>query len=151
MTVITSVKDRPMTSTPHIGDHLGSVIFPVAAESAHLAREWLGIIFDAWSLPALENAQLCVSELVANVFTHARGTGTALTIVTRRIPDRVQVDVYDGSDDPPEIDRTTRMSESGNGLFLIDAIVGRANWGFHPTDSGKCVWFTIPDGPRCPR
>jgi anti-sigma regulatory factor (Ser/Thr protein kinase) len=142
--VITSVKDRPVTNTPHVRGPLGTVVLPVQAESAHLAREWLGLIFDAWSLPDTENAQLCLSELVANIHTHAHDAGDTLRVVVRRLTGKVRVDVYDRSADLPKINRSMEMSESGNGLFLVDAIAGSRQWGFHPVHTGKCVWFAIP-------
>ena len=144
--MITSVKDRPMTNTPHVRGPLGSVVLPVEAESAHLAREWLGLIFDAWSLSETENAQLCVSELVANAATHAHDSGDTMRVVVRRFAGKVRVDVYDRSTDLPKINRSMEMSESGNGLFLVDAIAGSGQWGFHPVHTGKCVWFAIPAG-----
>lgn len=137
------VRDRDMLDIVHKTGSLGSVVLPVQAESAHLAREWLGLIFDAWALPEMENAQLCVSELVANVVNHAANVGDELRITISKVPGRVRVDVFDQSAKEPEINRSLEPSESGNGLFLVDAL--SSEWGYHTTepDEGKCVWFTF--------
>lgn len=136
---------------------LASVVLPVEADAVHLAREWLGLIWNAWCLPDPENAQLCLSELAANVVRHARPAGRTMRIATHLDERRVRVDVYDLSTDLPTIskklpeiveDGTGRIevsgiSESGNGLFLVSAL--SAEWGFGRTEftTGKAVWFAM--------
>jgi anti-sigma regulatory factor (Ser/Thr protein kinase) len=118
---------------------LGDLRFPVAAESPHAAREMVGLIFDVWSIAELHSAQLCVSELTTNVFTHASGCEMRVMVSRRR--DRVRVEVHDASVHEPQINTDMAVSESGNGLFLVDAV--SADWGFRLTPAGKVVWFEL--------
>lgn len=120
---------------------LGDLWFPVDAESPHAAREMIGLIFDVWAIGDLHSAQLCVSELTTNVYTHARGCGSRMRVLVKRRWDRVRVEVHDCSVHEPRINNDLSVSESGNGLFLVDAM--SADWGYRVTPAGKVVWFEL--------
>jgi anti-sigma regulatory factor (Ser/Thr protein kinase) len=161
--MVTTVKEHGKAdiTTPMVG-HIASVALPVEVESVHLAREWLGVIFDAWGLPERENAQLCLSELASNVVKHAkRGTSALRMDITTSHAEkisRVRVSVHDHStrrpkvsrdlpevieDDEGEILAVGEISESGNGLLLVSALASK--WGYHIKQSGtgKAVWFSF--------
>ena len=161
MVTIIEEQAKADMATPMVG-HIASVALPVEIESVHLAREWLGVIFDAWGLPERENAQLCLSELASNVAKHAKQGTNALRIDittshTEKI-NRVRVSVHDHSakrptvsrdlpeiieDDEGEVLIVGEISESGNGLLLVSALASK--WGYHikQSSTGKVVWFSF--------
>jgi anti-sigma regulatory factor (Ser/Thr protein kinase) len=115
---------------------------PVAAPSVGIAREYVNLLCDAWSIPGTDNAELCVSELTSNTTKHAHIAGSTMRIVGTTRGDRLRIEVHDHSPIPPELQETPLESESGNGLFLVDAVA--ADWGYFLTEHGKAVWFEIP-------
>jgi anti-sigma regulatory factor (Ser/Thr protein kinase) len=118
---------------------IGDLRLPLEASSVHLAREYVNLLCDAWSVPEVDNAELCVSELASNVTRHASEPGSLMRIVSTLRGDRLRVEVHDSSRDVPELRRTPLDSETGNGLFLVDAV--SADWGYFRTEDGKAVWF----------
>jgi anti-sigma regulatory factor (Ser/Thr protein kinase) len=161
MTTTVEEQAKVDTTTPMLG-HIASVALPVEVEAVHLAREWLGVIFDAWGLPERENAQLCLSELASNVVRHAKCdmNNFYVDIATSQTQqgDRVRVSVHDHSTKEPEVSRglpeiveddkgeimdIDAISESGNGLFLVSALANE--WGYHIKrySTGKVVWFSF--------
>lgn len=121
---------------------LGELRLPIEAEAVHLAREFVDLLLNAWFIIDRENACLCVSELAANVTTHVPHTDDSfMNIVVRRKPGRLRIEVHDPSPAPPVLQHTDLMSESGNGLFLVNALA--AAWGHTPTPEGKSVWFEL--------
>ena len=120
---------------------LGDLRFPVSAEAPHAAREMVGLIFDVWSIADPHTAQLCVSELASNVFNHARIHGSHMRVMVRQRDDKIRIEVYDASAGEPEMNADTSIRESGNGLFLVDAL--SSNWGFQFIPSGKVVWCEL--------
>jgi anti-sigma regulatory factor (Ser/Thr protein kinase) len=120
---------------------LGDLRLPIAAESVHATREYIGLLFDSWHIPDIENAQLCISELSTNVYNHANNPGALLRIIVTRTPDRVRVEVHDSSTANPRIQTDASLKTSGNGLFLVDAVA--TAWGYDITPTGKQVWFEL--------
>ncbi|MCX4772354.1 ATP-binding protein [Streptomyces sp. NBC_01260] len=132
---------------------------PFLAEPAEVAglRRVMRLHLRLWGLSDVaEAAELCVSELVANVIRHV-GEGTPSTLevgmngthlrVALRDPDTRALPtlVHAGSDD-----------ESGRGMALLDAVSDR--WGVILGASSKLVWCDLAtslvtpgghiDGPR---
>jgi anti-anti-sigma regulatory factor len=113
---------------------------PPTADALAAAR---GITRDAcrgWNLRHLvDDAELVVSEIVANAVQHAGGPVDLL--LTRR-PRYLHISVRDRSAVPPV--RSTPDPESlmgGRGLLLLDAFA--AGWGTAATADGKAVWATL--------
>jgi anti-sigma regulatory factor (Ser/Thr protein kinase) len=120
---------------------IGDLLLPIATSSVHLAREYVNLLCDAWSVPGTDNAELCVSELAGNVTRHASGSGSDMRIVAVLRGERLRVEVHDSSTAIPELRQTPLDCESGNGLFLVDAV--SADWGYYRTENGKAVWFEL--------
>jgi anti-sigma regulatory factor (Ser/Thr protein kinase) len=100
--------------------------------SPRAARLWAR---DALSLRTdvdVDAVALVVSELTTNAVVHAK---TPFTVVVMMSDEVVRIEVEDGSGDPPE--RTSR----GMGLRVTDDVAW--SWGWHPTPSGKTVWFEV--------
>lgn len=97
-------------------------------------------------------AQLCVSELLANVILHV-GEGAPATVrVAETGCGRVRVAVTDPvARGVPEV-RGAAVArpagcdeESGRGLALLDAVAVR--WGVERCGDGKTVWCEVAAGP----
>ncbi|NHC16481.1 ATP-binding protein [Motilibacter sp. E257] len=92
------------------------------------------------------DAQLAVSELVANAVIHAR---TPVTVRVEVMPPGARVSVHDESASLPVPAALGATAMSGRGLVLVDAVT--AQWGVEPDlapGRGKTVWFEVdPDQP----
>ncbi|MFD8456514.1 ATP-binding protein [Streptomyces antimycoticus] len=117
---------------------------PFLAEPGEVAalRRIVRTHLTLWGLPHLvEVAQICVSELVANVITHV-GTGTPTTLVVAMKGTHVRIEVHDPDGKAlPTLVSATSASESGRGLALVTAMADR--WGVIPTEKGKTTWCEI--------
>ena len=91
---------------------------------------------------AVPDAQLAVSELVANAVIHAR---TPVTVRVEALATGARVHVHDESPALPSPAALGASAMSGRGLVLVDAVSVR--WGVEPDPAGgKTVWFDIdPD------
>lgn len=89
----------------------------------------------------IENAELCVSELVTNAMLH---TGTEIEVRVQHCGDVAHLEVRDGSPVPPSRFSHTAGATTGRGLEMI-AGVSRA-WGVECVgDGGKAVWCEVTD------
>lgn len=95
----------------------------------------------------LMEAQLVVSELVANAVEHGcEPIGLKLVGSSWRM----RIEVSDGSNDPPMPSSSPGVERlSGRGLVIVDALA--AAWGSRSCDGGKVVWAELswsypPDG-----
>jgi anti-sigma regulatory factor (Ser/Thr protein kinase) len=103
---------------------------------AHVRRQ-----LEAWGLTdrddVAEVAELLVSELATNALLHSasrfRLTLTAAHGVLR-------CEVADSGRRTPQV-LEAGTSESGRGMFLVDALARR--WGCHQDGPGKTVWFEL--------
>jgi anti-sigma regulatory factor (Ser/Thr protein kinase) len=119
--------------------------FPATPASAGLARRFVESVLAASDLDHLAyTATMLVSELVANAVLH---TGTTLEVVVLPEPDRVRVEVHDGSPQLPIRKHYSNMSGTGRGLLLVERIA--TDWGSDRTAEGKLVWFEL-DGRSTP-
>jgi anti-sigma regulatory factor (Ser/Thr protein kinase) len=91
-------------------------------------------------LSALDDAVLCVSEVVTNAVLHA---GTEIVVTARRLVGVVRVEVHDGSSVVPVRQRVERTSTTGRGLHLLDHLTRR--WGVDVEPGGKVVWLEFAD------
>lgn len=113
--------------------------FTVGEHSARHMRRILRGFLTHWGLSRLTDvAELALTELVANVVRHVPGRRCVVLILRR--PDGLRVEVSDGCPAPPRVTHDPdRLSESGRGLLLIEAVADR--WGTDPNPTGKTVWF----------
>jgi anti-sigma regulatory factor (Ser/Thr protein kinase) len=112
----------------------------------HVVREWELL---EWA----EDCELIVAELVTNAVAACARLARGILPPPVRLrltaqPYSVQIEVWDGSDDLPELGRSQRADEPGGwGLVLVDALTAR--WGTYRTvGGGKCVWAVVGDWPR---
>ncbi len=116
------------------------------------ARHFVGVALAEWDLKdAIEDAEICVSELVANAYRHGVGSSgvtwaARLTLTLDRT--RLQIDVRDYGDSRsvPEVpaystDDLSDLRESGVGLRIVRALSD--GWGWQRLADGKIVscWF----------
>lgn len=104
------------------------------------ARRDVTLCLRTWGLDALiDDAQLIVSELVANAVrhTHTRRIGVSVT----RHPDHVRIVVTDTSRTLPAPKTAAPESEAGRGLLLVDQLTTR--WGSKRFRTGKQVWAEL--------
>jgi anti-sigma regulatory factor (Ser/Thr protein kinase) len=123
------------------------------AEPAEVAalRRIMRLHLGIWGLQDLvDEAQLCVSELVANVITHV-GPGTPATLAVLMRGTRLRIEVHDPDTRAlPVLRRAGADSEQGRGMALVNAVADR--WGVLLHPDRKVTWcelttkLTAPDG-----
>ncbi|KPC85066.1 MULTISPECIES: ATP-binding protein [Streptomyces] len=119
------------------------------AEAAELAdlRRVLRKHLELWGLPGLvHEAQICVTELVANVIAHV-GSGTPTSLAVSMNGDRLRLEVHD-----PDVRNLPRVgvvdfeTEDGRGMLLVGGIA--ENWGVNLRAHGKVTWCELATGLR---
>ncbi len=88
---------------------------------------------------AVGDTLLVITELVQNVIQH---TGDGGELALSRRPDAVLVEVFDGSPQPPRLQRPDPRRIGGRGMVVVEAM--SLAWGSRPTDDGKVVWAKMP-------
>ena len=116
-----------------------------ALRAPRAARAFVAETLTAWNVQAdeVEAAQLVVSELVTNAVLHAADSPT-ISVELRLTDGAVRVLVSDGGlgepDRRPHPD--PRTSETGRGVWLVDAFAERWGTEMHGRD-GKTVWCEL--------
>lgn len=120
-----------------------------AAASGALERgpggQWVGRLrrisaarLRVWGLaPLIDDAKLLVSELVTNALRYGQGGEIEFRLVITLRGLLIAVD--DGSDLRPRLTVVGDSSETGRGLFLVDALAD--DWGVSP--DGNTTWCTL--------
>lgn len=90
-----------------------------------------------WRLDVAAEAELVVSELVANAVLHARGP---VELRLRRVDDGLLVEVDDGSPSPPEHPPGVVPVRGGHGLEVVRRL-GELGW--RRDGAGKTVWVLL--------
>ena len=114
---------------------------PDALTSPAASRSFVRSALEDWGQDeSVDVALILVSELSSNVVVHA---GTSMTVSVACDPDHhvVRIEVQDGCATIPSVQDRGRMSASGRGLRLVDALSTR--WGVRPLVDGKAVWFEL--------
>ena len=122
-----------------------SAVLPAQPHSAADARSLVFLACNRWAAAGIcGDAQLVVTELVANAVHHA---GTDITVRLTRIKDTpggLRAEVSDTSTRPVRPRHAQSLEEGGRGLFLVDTLSSR--WGAEANGHGKTVWAEIiPD------
>ncbi|CAK7284281.1 ATP-binding protein [Streptomyces misionensis] len=120
---------------------------PFFAEPREVAalRHILRLHLDAWHLPeVVDVAQVCVTELVANVITHV-GIGTPTTLVVSMNANHLRIEVHDPDTRAlPTLVQARLDSEAGRGMTLVDAMADR--WGVELRGDRKVTWCEMATG-----
>lgn len=102
-----------------------------------------------WGLHEIsEAAQLCVTELVANVITHV-GAGTPTTLAVSMKGTHLRIEVHDPDTRAlPTLIQADADSEGGRGMALVDATADR--WGVQLHADRKVTWCELSTGLNSP-
>ncbi|MEE1941653.1 ATP-binding protein [Streptomyces sp. TRM 70361] len=121
--------------------------FPAEPQRVAELRRALRTQLTLWGFPEhVDTAQLCVSELVANVIRHI-GTGTPVTLAVSASRRRLRVELTDpGVRALPAFPGESAERESGRGLVLLDALADR--WGLVLREDVKVVWCELANAPQ---
>ncbi|MFJ8195407.1 ATP-binding protein [Streptomyces sp. NPDC096152] len=119
--------------------------FLAEPEEVAALRRILWLRLELWGLQELsEAAQLCVSELVANVVKHV-GPGTPTTLAVSMRGAHLRIEVRDPDLRAlPTLTEAGPDAESGRGLALLDALADR--WGVELTADRKSTWCELSTG-----
>ncbi|MCC3767202.1 ATP-binding protein [Streptomyces sp. UNOC14_S4] len=117
---------------------------PALPTTARVAREFVAAALEAANRPSLvENALVCVSDLVTNVVQHARVPSLSVDVTVRG--DRIVISVLDGNAVRRPRRRTARAGqEDGRGLMLVRGLSAASGVSLVWDELnvvGKCVWF----------
>ncbi|MFE5894213.1 ATP-binding protein [Streptomyces sp. NPDC056462] len=123
--------------------------FPAEPEEVPSLRRVLRTHLALWGLhESIEAAQLCVSELVANVINHV-GPGTPTTLVVCINHSRLRIEVHDPDTRAlPFLKEAGTDSETGRGMTLVDAVADR--WGVQLHADRKVTWCEWATGLASP-
>ncbi|MFJ1804681.1 MULTISPECIES: ATP-binding protein [unclassified Streptomyces] len=110
-----------------------------------IMRLHLGI----WGLQeVVDEAQLCVSELVSNVIKHV-GPGTPATLAVSMKGARLRIEIHDPDTRAlPTLLDANVDAEGGRGMALVDAIAAR--WGVQLDLDRKVTWCELATGLTSP-
>ncbi|MGC5012855.1 ATP-binding protein [Streptosporangium sp. DT93] len=128
---------------------LGRVELPGVAESVGAARRYVRCVLEGSGGRDTCDAELVVSELVANAVRHSasgRPGGTVAIAVADR-GDTVWIAVTDeGSPTGPPLvpAEPDEDAEGGRGLWLVHRVA--LSWGCHEDEAGRVVWCRLARG-----
>jgi anti-sigma regulatory factor (Ser/Thr protein kinase) len=88
---------------------------------------------------AIDDAELLVSELAANVVLHAH---TAMRVSILERAGRVRIEVRDDNPNLPQRRTPDDFALEGRGVMLVDTVA--TAWGVNGNHHGKTVWFELP-------
>src|SRR5262245_49045840 len=117
-----------------------SEVLPKEAVSAALARRALDRLAGEVDQRRLEDAQLLVTELIANAVEHVREAGS-IELRVDNDAERLRVEVLaPGHGFIADASRPGQLAESGWGLHFVSRIADR--WAAETDGSGR-VWFEL--------
>nr|WP_188305564.1 ATP-binding protein [Streptomyces sp. CBMA123] len=112
---------------------------PPCGDAVPAARRLVVAILREWEVPltedALQDVELCASEVIANALVHTR---ERCVVSVRWCSGRVRVEVADRCPELPLRERDPEAT-GGRGLLLVEALAHA--WGWRPAGVGKAVWF----------
>jgi anti-sigma regulatory factor (Ser/Thr protein kinase) len=103
------------------------------------ARRWIVQRCEEWHCDALaDSAALMVTELVTNVFLHAR---TDCVVRADFLAPTLRVTVTDEDSREISTPAPSHTAEQGRGLAIIEALADA--WGVQHSGGTKSVWFDL--------
>lgn len=123
-----------------MSERIGELALPPDLASVTRARHYVRDTLATFGVPdCADDAQLAVSELIANAVKHAR---TPLMLELTADDDHLTVTVADGERELAAQVQQHALAESGRGLRIVAAVA--SEWGVEPRDGGKALWFRLP-------
>jgi serine/threonine-protein kinase RsbW len=116
-----------------------------SAPSVTEARRFITSLLRDW--PAVDTAELIVSELATNAIRHtASGRfGGRFLVSVQAHPDRLWLGVLDeGGHSSPLVFRHSPDGEDGRGLLLVSSLA--IDWGVWGDERGRTVWAALGTG-----
>ncbi|MZD22961.1 ATP-binding protein [Streptomyces sp. SID5476] len=119
--------------------------FTADPEEVAALRRLLRLHLGLWGLrEVIDEAQLCVSELVSNVITHV-GPGTPATLAVSMSGAHLRIEVHDPDTRAlPTLLIADADAECGRGMALVDAVADR--WGVQFHHGRKVTWCELHTG-----
>ncbi|MET9758263.1 ATP-binding protein [Streptomyces sp. NPDC006372] len=119
--------------------------FVAQPEEVAALRRAMRFHLGLWGLhEVIDDAQLCLSELVTNVVTHV-GAGTPAALAVSMNSTRLRIEVHDPDVRAlPTLVAAEAVSEAGRGMALVDALA--AQWGVQLTPGKKVTWCELATG-----
>jgi len=118
---------------------------PSEAASVGRARHAVVRTCHAWEMPDASNAELVVSELVANAVLHGYGH---VSLQLYDTGDGLRIEVEDGNPAPPVTTDGHPGRVGGFGMQIVERL---ADWGWRQSTRGKVVWAKVRPGALPPR
>ncbi|MFF4235479.1 ATP-binding protein [Actinomadura geliboluensis] len=118
------------------------LLLPGMARAAGHARRWLQDVLG--DHPALDDAALCMSELVTNAVRYTKsGKGGQIRVEVTYSDELVRIDVIDdgGAETVPHLATADEMDICGRGLRIVAHMAG--DWGVAQRAEGHAVWFEM--------
>lgn len=126
-------------------DRQAAATLPGAPEAVSTARRFMRITAAMWRLgnDLVDDAELCISELVGNAVTHTDSHRVHCRIWSARQMLFLEVD-DEGRLRLPSVADAGEEDEHGRGMLLVETFA--AAWGTAPRPglSGKTVWAALP-------
>ena len=113
---------------------------PSEAASVARARHAVVRTCHAWEMPDAANAELVVSELVANAVLHGFGH---VSLQLYDTGDGLRIEVEDGNPAPPVSTDGHPGRVGGFGMQIVERL---ADWGWRQSSRGKVVWAKVRPG-----
>ncbi|MEV0635326.1 ATP-binding protein [Streptomyces sp. NPDC050619] len=126
---------------PPLGAGHLSVEYDPRPSAVREARAEVRRHLEGWGLAdreeVLDAAELLVSELATNALLHSASRFKLTLTAAHGV---LRCEVADSGRRTPQV-LAAGTSESGRGMFLVDALALR--WGCHQDGPGKTVWFEL--------
>jgi anti-sigma regulatory factor (Ser/Thr protein kinase) len=145
------VRIPDLTDTSGHGGNVRSRRWQLPSEPGSIARARHAVLrtSHAWELGDASNAELVVSELVANAVLHGWGR---VTLRLHDTGDGLRIEVEDSNPTPPVATEGHPGRIGGFGMRIVERL---ADWGWRPSRGGKVVWArvrpsvpSVLDGPQ---
>lgn len=132
----------PVSQEVRLPHKLWDIAFTAEPAEVAALRRVMRTHLGVWGLDHLmDEAQLCVSELVANVITHV-GPGTPVTLAVSLTGKHLRIEVHDPDTRAlPVLTDAGLDSEGGRGMALVDALTDR--WGVLLHPDRKVTWCEL--------
>ncbi|MBE4740110.1 ATP-binding protein [Streptomyces caniscabiei] len=138
-----------MIQKPCVSRQPWDLTFTADPEEVAALRRLLRLHLGLWGLrEVVDEAQLCLSELVSNVITHV-GPGTPGTLAVSMSGTHLRIEVHDPDTRAlPTLMAAEADAERGRGMALVDAVADR--WGVQLHDGRKVTWCELETRPVPP-